>query len=502
MSDAVYTIVQADRVEVTKATVTATPVTGGVDVTGDDATETVVEALPGVELDKVAGPVVDVDGNGVDAGDSITFSFVVSNVGNVDVDGVTLDDGLLGLVDAPCGSGPWLSATTRACPDAVYTIVVADLGGEVTNSATVTATAPNGDTVSASDGTTTSAPAAPSVALDKQSSGVTDVDGNGVDAGDTLTYAFVVTNTGNVPLDGITLDDPLLDLTAAPCPSGPLASGASRTCPPATYVLTEVDLGASIENTASVSAVSAAGDAVSASDVLVTAVPPACSTPTTTEAPESSPPGTEQAADLAPDSNPSTTEPTAESSPESNPSTTEPVAEPSPESNPLGPTSTNPEASTTTTSSSAPGSVGPTTTAAGNAPAPGSTPGGFARPGAGGGAGQRSHRGRRPVCHSHHDVDHDDDHSASDEPARAPDRATTSTTDPGSSVAPTSAVGPGPTSGPGRSRRAPYTLPASGAGTAAPVAVAAISMSLLGVLLILSARARPRDEAVVTRSDR
>ena len=77
--DATYTITQDDiGATVTNvATVTATPVTGGDDVTAEDETSTAIDAVPGIELDKVAGPIVDVDGNGVDAGDTITYTFTV-----------------------------------------------------------------------------------------------------------------------------------------------------------------------------------------------------------------------------------------------------------------------------------------------------------------------------------------------------------------------------------------------------------------------------------------
>ena len=112
---------------------TATPVTGGDDVTAEDETSTPIDALPAIELDKVAGPIVDVDGNGVDAGDTISYTFTVSNIGNVGVDAVSLDDALLGLTDIPCGTGPLDVGDVRPCADATYTITQDDIGGTVTN---------------------------------------------------------------------------------------------------------------------------------------------------------------------------------------------------------------------------------------------------------------------------------------------------------------------------------------------------------------------------------
>ncbi|MEZ5191682.1 MAG: hypothetical protein R2734_03635 [Nocardioides sp.] len=64
------------------------------------------------------------------------------------------------------------------------------------------------------DLTSTPDPADPSVDLVK--SGTL----NGNAAGDTIDYTFVVTNTGNVTLDPVTVDDPLVNLVT--CPAGPV----------------------------------------------------------------------------------------------------------------------------------------------------------------------------------------------------------------------------------------------------------------------------------------
>ncbi|MCW5521242.1 DUF11 domain-containing protein, partial [Aureitalea sp. L0-47] len=61
--------------------------------------------------------------------------------------------------------------------------------------------------------------------------------------GDTITYAFTVTNTGNVTLSNVVVTDPLVTMAGGPIVS--LAPGASdSTTFTATYVITQADIDA------------------------------------------------------------------------------------------------------------------------------------------------------------------------------------------------------------------------------------------------------------------
>ena len=72
---------------------------------------------------------------------------------------------------------------------------------------------------------------------------------SGTTAGSTIDYTFLVTNTGNVTITGVAVDDAQLD-AAAVCPVTTLAPGASTTCT-GTHTITqaEVDAG-TVDNSA------------------------------------------------------------------------------------------------------------------------------------------------------------------------------------------------------------------------------------------------------------
>ncbi|MER5268828.1 WD40 repeat domain-containing protein [Actinosynnema sp. NPDC002837] len=267
-----YALTQADvdagEVDNT-ATATGTPPTGN-PVTDDDTVTTPVPPVPGIALDKRAGAITDVNGNQVtDAGDTISYAFTVTNTGNVTLDPIAVDDPKTGPVT--CAATRLAPAGSTGCA-ASYTLTQADVdAGAVHNTATATGQPPSGDPVTAEDGTVTSVPTVAVIVLDKESGGVTDVDGNGPDAGDTITYTFVVTNAGNVTLDPVSVRDTLVgDVT---CPAGALAPGSSVTCTAAPYTLTQADIDAGlVENTATTTGTPPTGDPVTDEDTTSTPV--------------------------------------------------------------------------------------------------------------------------------------------------------------------------------------------------------------------------------------
>ena len=252
---ATYTLTQADLDEgevVNTATATATA-PGGALLESAPATDTTpLPTTATVRLDKEAAAPVDVDEDGrISAGDTIRYTFAVRNTGTVTLDPVTVDDALLGEVTCP--EGPLRPGATVDCTPVVLTITQAQAdAGAVNNTATATATPPAGDDVTSADSTSTTLVRASSLALAKSSAPVDDLDDNGPDAGDRVTYTLVVTNTGTTTLDDVAVTDPLVP--GLDCAPGRLAPGGSRTCE-GTHTLTQAEVDAGqVVNTATATA--------------------------------------------------------------------------------------------------------------------------------------------------------------------------------------------------------------------------------------------------------
>ncbi|MDO8367964.1 MAG: HYR domain-containing protein, partial [Saprospiraceae bacterium] len=201
------------------------------------------------------------DGN-ADVGETISYTFVVENTGNVTLTNVTVTDPLVTIVGGPIATfAPGEIDNTTFT--GTYILTQADIdAGQFENIATATGTDPNGDPVTdqsddpqdptnvdpdndgdPDDPTVTDLPQAGSIALEK--TGVwndANNDGN-ADVGETITYTFNVTNTGNVTLTNITVTDPLVTVVGGPLAT--LAPGASNnTTFTGTYVLTQADINA------------------------------------------------------------------------------------------------------------------------------------------------------------------------------------------------------------------------------------------------------------------
>ncbi|WP_295010296.1 LPXTG cell wall anchor domain-containing protein [uncultured Microbacterium sp.] len=229
-------------------------------------------------LRKHAGTVDDVNGNGLaDAGDRIPYTFDVTNTGDLPMSGVAVNDPKVGAVTCPAGElAP--GATVTCTGDAPYTATLADQSaGSVDNTATATGN-PTGtsDTVTSNPSSTSTPLTAPSPEITLVKVG-TPNDAASFVVGQVISYSFVVTNTGNVPVRDIAVTETAFTGTGtAPvidCPdtsTTALAVRTSLTCT-ASYTITQADVDAlpqPIRNTAT-----ASGDPVGGGAQLVT--PPA-----------------------------------------------------------------------------------------------------------------------------------------------------------------------------------------------------------------------------------
>jgi uncharacterized repeat protein (TIGR01451 family) len=227
------------------------------DVVNTSASAQVSLPLPQQSLDiaKTAGTPTTALGRDpavTDAGDTITYTFVVTNTGNQSLSALAVIDS---NIDAPATCDK--TTLTASGPDAVatctgvHTITQAEMdNGTVSNTATAEGTPPGSSRVSSSpDSVVVNLTPQPVLLLDKSASAPTVAGGalaSVTDAGDTISYSFVVTNNGNVTLDNITVSDPLPGMSTITCPSGQLAPGASTTCSTTIYTLTQADMDAGV----------------------------------------------------------------------------------------------------------------------------------------------------------------------------------------------------------------------------------------------------------------
>ena len=146
---------------------------------------------------------------------------MVTNSGNVPLSAITLSDSELGAIVCPTTS---LDAGESMECEAMHVTTAADVkAGHITNAATVKGKAPDGKVVDASDTATVTFIPAPGISLAKSAEPATFGK-----PGQTITYTYVVTNSGNVPLSAITLSDS--ELGAIVCPTTSLDAGESMEC--------------------------------------------------------------------------------------------------------------------------------------------------------------------------------------------------------------------------------------------------------------------------------
>ncbi|WP_051191688.1 DUF7507 domain-containing protein [Microbacterium luticocti] len=204
------------------------------------------------------------------AGDTVAYTFRVTNTGNVTVRSVAIDEtaftgtGSLSAIDCPAGAAHLVPGAFVDCT-ATYRVTQADIDrGDVQNTAAASALAPDGATVTSPEASArVTATSAPALTVVKSAD---PADAAHFTVRQKITYSFVVTNTGNVTLHDVAIDDMEFSGSGAPsaivCPQTELAPGAQTTCT-AEYTLTQADVDAGLlSNTATASGTPPTGDRV------------------------------------------------------------------------------------------------------------------------------------------------------------------------------------------------------------------------------------------------
>jgi uncharacterized repeat protein (TIGR01451 family) len=262
----------------TSTVIAAAGAPGGFSVSDEDAETVVLPQDPSVAVAMTASIPGD-DDDVIDSPlDDVTYTITIVNDGNVTLHDVDVDTSLSASPMTHIETGgtgingddildvgeTWTYTTT-------YDVVQSDIdnGGvvdddlSIDNTATVTTAQTDPDTASASVDVDQN----PAVTLDVAGS-LDDGANNRPDAGETISYTFTVTNSGNMTLFGVNVTDPDVDVSGTPITS--LAPGASNnTAFTGSYAIEQADIDAGEFNntsTANAHAGAPGGPAVSASD--------------------------------------------------------------------------------------------------------------------------------------------------------------------------------------------------------------------------------------------
>ena len=225
-----------------------------VDPTCPTCTATPLTQSPSLAFVKTA--VYNGDPSKAQVGDIITYTFTVTNTGNVTVDNIKINDAQLGVTDLAITPSS-LAPSSSGVVTKDYAITQGDIdAGKVTNTAIAKGQDPEGNDVQDTSGTAvdndtntvTTLPQSPSLAFVKTA--VYNGDPSKAQVGDIITYTFTVTNTGNVTVANIKINDAQLgvtDLAITPSSLAPSSSGVATK----DYAITQGDIDAGkVTNTA------------------------------------------------------------------------------------------------------------------------------------------------------------------------------------------------------------------------------------------------------------
>ncbi|MBP6786366.1 MAG: DUF11 domain-containing protein [Candidatus Promineofilum sp.] len=227
----------------------------------DPATVTYADVLPSIVVDKVANPT-----SVLQTGGNVTFTYVVTNNGTVPVTISSLADDKFGTLagDADCKVGTALAPAASCTFDATFAVPAGAVGSNHVN--TFTAKAKDAQQNEATDddpATVTYADVLPSIVVDKVAN-PTSV----LQTGGNVTFTYVVTNNGTVPVTISSLADDKFGTLAgdADCKVGTALAPAASCTFDATFAVPAGAVGSNHVNTFMAKAVDAQQNEATATD--------------------------------------------------------------------------------------------------------------------------------------------------------------------------------------------------------------------------------------------
>jgi hypothetical protein len=252
------------------ATATGTPAAGTLTNPTDTVNIPVQLAAPGYTVVKSVVSTTTSAGARptlTDGGDTITYSYVVDNTGNVSLNTVVITDPGVKFNGGPANpltTGPILASGDTDNDNildtnevwtytATYVLTqgnvdtAAGVAGGVANTVSATAKNPQGGNVTPTPGgstltATTTIPASPALTIDKTA----DTPGPLI-VGQVVNYSYLVTNTGNVTISGVNVTETAFNGTGTPVPN-PTTTGSTTLAPGGTvtfiasYTVTQADI--------------------------------------------------------------------------------------------------------------------------------------------------------------------------------------------------------------------------------------------------------------------
>ncbi|MFC0581539.1 DUF7507 domain-containing protein [Micrococcoides hystricis] len=176
------------------------------------------------------------------AGDTVQYSFAVKNSGDLTINEVQINDPK--ITEVTCDATSLAPGESTNCTGE-YQVTKDDAkvdDAKLENTATASAKSATGTDVTSEESTATVTVGTPTLEITKT---VKDSQ-KSYRAGDSVTYQFTITNTGNTPVNGVVVDDPMLQERNAhvKCDGmsedGTLSAGESADCE-ATTVITQDD---------------------------------------------------------------------------------------------------------------------------------------------------------------------------------------------------------------------------------------------------------------------